>query len=307
MAKTKIVFLVLPHVHLLDLAGPMQVFHEAIFFGADITMEYCSLGETTLPTSSDFPLGKLMSFRKTTLAAGDYLFVPGADMKFLLSKKLGAEKELIRWVKNAYEQGAYVGSICTGAFFLAQTGLLDGRRCTTHWKFTSKLKARYPLINMMEDVLFTEDDRVFTSAGVTAGVDLALHIVSRLQDDSLSFKVARELVVYVRRNGSESQQSVFMQYRNHIHSGIHRVQDYVQDHLHQMTSLPVLSEVACMSTRTLTRTFKRETGVTVNEYLNLVRRARLKELMKNPDHTRRQLARYCGLTSERQVIRLLKQ
>jgi transcriptional regulator GlxA family with amidase domain len=155
--------------------------------------------------------------------------------------------------------------------------------------------------------LFTEDENIYTSAGVAAGIDRALHLITRIKDDHVSFKVARELVVYARRYGEGSQQSFFLSYRNHIHAGIHKVQDYLQENVQTKTSLAQLSEIACMSTRTLTCIFKKETGVTINEYLNLVRRETLKELLKNPDMSRRQMARHCGLRSERQVIRLLKQ
>ncbi|MEQ1677368.1 MAG: AraC family transcriptional regulator, partial [Chitinophagaceae bacterium] len=197
-------------------------------------------------------------------------------------------------------------SICTGAFFLAMTGLLDDRKCTTHWKRTGQLQAKYPQIRLMENILFTEDERIYTSAGVTAGIDMALYIVAKLKGDNFSYKVARELVVYVRRQGNEAQQSVFMGYRNHIHSGIHKVQDHIQEHIHQKLSLSQLSDIACMSSRNLTRIFKKETGVSVNEYTTLLRKERIRELLKNPDITRKQMAKQCGLKSERQVIRLMK-
>jgi transcriptional regulator GlxA family with amidase domain len=304
MTHTKIVFLVLPKMHLLDLAGPDQVFHEALEYGADLSIEYCSIGENVL-TSSAFPLGRLKNFRDVNLQAGDYLIIPGATVDFLISKQMAAEKELMKWVNAAYVSGANICSICTGAFFVALTGLLNGRKCTTHWKRTAELKRRFPAVNLVEDILFTEDDRVFTSAGVTAGVDLALFILSRLTNESTSYKVARELVVYLRRTGSESQQSIFMKYRNHIHSGIHRVQDYVHENIRKKVSLIQLADRACMSPRNLTRTFKKETGITVNEYTTLIRKEMLREFVKNPDMSRKQMAKECGLKSERQVIRLL--
>jgi transcriptional regulator GlxA family with amidase domain len=305
MAHTKIVFLVLPKMHLLDLAGPDQVFHEALEYGADLSIEYCSLGEN-VHTSSQFPLGRLKNFRDVTLQAGDHLIIPGASVDFLISKQMTAEKELMRWVNAAHARGANISSICTGAFFLALTGLLNGRKCTTHWKRTVELKKRFPKVNLMEDILFTEDDRIYTSAGVTAGIDLALFILSKLTDDHLSFKVARELVVYVRRAGADSQQSVFMKYRNHIHSGIHKAQDFVQENIRKKVTLDQLADKACMSARNLTRTFKRETGITVNEYTNLIRKEMLRAFAKNPDMSRKQMAKECGLSSERHVIRLMK-
>lgn len=304
MPHTKIVFLVLPHMHLLDLAGPDQVFHEAIEMGANLSIEYCSLGENT-ETSSEFPLGRLKHFRSIALQAGDYLIVPGASVEFLISKRMASEKELIKWVGSLCMRGVNICSICTGAFFLALAGLLDGRKCTTHWKRTDELKRRFPSVNLVEDILFTEDDRVFTSAGVTAGVDLALFILARLTDENLSYKVARELVIYVRRTGSEPQHSIFLRYRNHIHSGIHKVQDYVFENIQKKVSLVQLADKACMSPRNLTRTFKKETGITVNEYTTLIRKEMLREFVKNPDMSRKQMAKCCGLKSERQVIRLL--
>jgi transcriptional regulator GlxA family with amidase domain len=305
MTHTKIVFLVLPRVHLLDLAGAVQVFHEAMDYDANISIEYCSIDED-LMASAEFPLGKLKNFDKVKMEAGDYLFIPGAEVDFLMSKRMAAQRELIQWVRNAHTNGVNVCSVCSGAFFLALAGLLNGRKCTTHWKRTAELKRRFPAINLMEDVLFTEDDRIFTSAGVTAGVDLALFILSRLTDDNISYKVARELVVYVRRAGSESQHSIFMKYRSHIHSGIHKAQDYVHENIQKKVSLAQLADKACMSPRNLTRTFKKETGITVNEYTTLIRKEMLREFVKNPDMSRKQMAKHCGLKSERQVIRLLK-
>ncbi len=305
MAKLKIVFFVLPHVHLLDLAGADQVFHEAIEYGADISLQYCSIADN-LATSTGLPFGKLAHFTKIKWQKGDYLFIPGAEVDFLLSKKMAGETALFKWVHQAHQHGVHICSICTGAFFLAMTGLLNDRKCTTHWKRTAQLQKAYPALQVQENILFTEDNRIFTSAGVTAGIDMALHLLARIKDDSFSYKVARELVVYVRRQGSDAQQSVFMTYRNHIHTGIHKVQDHLQEHVHKKMSLVQLSGIACMSARNLTRIFKRETAISVNDYITLIRKERLKELMKNPDMTRRQMARLCGLKSERQVIRLLQ-
>jgi transcriptional regulator GlxA family with amidase domain len=304
MIRTKIVFLVLPRVHLLDLSGAVQVFLEAKDLGAPIDLEYCSLGDEVI-SSAGLPLGKLKHFRELDFRPGDYLFVPGSEVDFLVSKQMTSQRDLIQWVRDVHTMGAYVCSICSGAFFLALTGILNGRKCTTHWKRTEELQRRFPNIHVLEDILFAEDQKVFTSAGVTAGVDLALHILSRLTNEKLSYQVARELVVYLRRSGSASQQSVFMQYRNHIHSGIHKAQDYVHENIRKRVTLEQLADKACMSPRNLTRIFKRETGITVNEYTNLIRKEMLREFMKDPDMSRKQMAKACGLSSERHVIRLL--
>jgi transcriptional regulator GlxA family with amidase domain len=305
MATTKIVFLILPHVHLLDLAGPDQVFLEAKDYGADIDVIYASFTDK-LATSTGLPMGQVTHFDLIPISSGDFIFIPGADIKYLQSTELHHEKALIRWITEGYEKGAYLCSVCTGAFFLGITGLLNGKKCTTHWKRTAELQAFYPKARVVENILFTEEDRIFTSAGVTSGIDMALHILSTLKDDLFSFKVARELVIYQRRTGDQQQTNVLWDYRNHIHTGIHNVQEWLMDNIHAKTSIYNLAEIACMSARNLTRVFKKETGITINDYITLLRKEKIKELLKKPDLTRGQIAKECGLKSERQLTRLLK-
>jgi transcriptional regulator GlxA family with amidase domain len=302
--KTSIIFLILPHVHLLDLAGADQVFFEAMDYGVDVQVEYCSFTDA-VATSARLPFGILKHFRDVRVKTGDYIFIPGADIHYLLSQELDNELELFAWIHAARAAGAYLCTVCTGAFFLAKAGLLDGRRCTTHWKRTAELQEKFPRVQVQQNILFTDDDGILTSAGVTSGIDMALFIVSRLKDDYASFQVARELVVYTRRDGNQEQQSVFLSYRNHIHSGIHNVQDWIQDNLSTKATLEDLAEIACMSTRTLTRIFKKETGITINDYITLLRKERIQKLLKNPDMTKAEIARECGLQSERQVARLI--
>jgi transcriptional regulator GlxA family with amidase domain len=305
MATTKIVFLILPHVHLLDLAGPDQVFLEAKDYGADIDVIYASFTDK-LATSTDLPLGKVTHFDAVSINAGDFIFIPGADIKYLQSTALHREKALIQWITEGYQNGAFLCSVCTGAFFLGITGLLNGKKCTTHWKRTAELQAFYPKAKVVENILFTEEDRIFTSAGVTSGIDMALHILTTLKDDLFSFKVARELVIYQRRSGNQEQTNVLWDYRNHIHTGIHNMQEWLMDNIHEKTSIYHLADIACMSARNLTRVFKKETGITINEYITLLRKEKIKELLKKPDLRRAQIAKECGLKSERQIVRLIQ-
>ena len=305
MGATQIVQLVIPHIHLLDLAGPDQVFYEAIGFGADLKITYCSF-ENELLTSTSLPFGKLRHFSEIHFQPNDYLLIPGADVTYLLSDTFRQQKELFKWLNLAHQKRVCICSICTGAFVLAQAGLLDGLTCTTHWKRTTQLQQLFPKTKVQENILFTEQNRILTSAGVAAGIDLALYIVGKLKDDLFAFKVARELVIYRRRQGNEAQESIFLQYRNHIHSGIHQVQDWLQEHIHQKNNLADLAEIACMSTRNLTRAFKKETGISINEFATLIRLEKIKQLRKNPAITRYEIAKACGLKSERQLARLMK-
>jgi transcriptional regulator GlxA family with amidase domain len=302
---TNIIFLILPEIHLLDLAGPDQVFHEAMEYGADIKLQYCSF-DNNITTSTTIPFGKLKHFSTIIPRPGDYIFIPGANVSFLLSLKMTTQKNLFQWINSCYNSGVIICSVCTGAFFLAQTGLLNGRKCTTHWKRTKELQEKFPAVNVVENILFTEDERIFTSAGVTAGIDMALYILGILQGDNFSYKVARELLIYLRRQGSAAQESVFMRYRNHIHAGVHSVQDYIQENIAAKITISQLADVAFMSSRNLTRIFKKEIGIPVNEYINLVRKEKIAELLKNPDITRAQIAKQCGLTSVRHLSRLIQ-
>ncbi len=159
------------------------------------------------------------------------------------------------------------------------------------FKNTQKMQSLFPRAKVKENVLFTEQDGIFTSAGVASGIDLALHILEKEAGHYLTHKVARELVVYIRRGGNEAQHSVFLSYRNHLHTGVHQVQDWLNENLHKKYSIDELAEMAHMSTRNFTRIFKKETGITIGEYVALLRRGKIGELLKKPDLSRSQVAR----------------
>lgn len=304
MPTVKIVFLVLPHTNLLDMAGAAQVFFEARENGVDIQMEYCSF-ENSLITSSNLPLGKIKNFKTHKFKKGDYLFIVSADIKYVLSKQLQPEAALLKWINDAYANGANICSVCNGAFLLGKTGLLDGRNCTTHWKRTATLQKIFPKANVLENIIYTEDNGIYTSAGASSGIDIALHIVSKLKGEYFSYKISRELVIYNRRSGNAEQQSVFLSYRNHMHAGVHKVQEWLMENLDKKATLADLAELAFMSIRNLTRIFKKETGISINHYVTLLRKQRMLEFVKNPDISKKQLANLCGLKSEKQVRRIL--
>ena len=303
--NTKITFLILPHIHMLDLSGPEQVFLEARDMGLAIDIIHCSaVAEVT--SSSGLSICQLQSIDQVQIAEGDYIIIPGTDLTYTLNQPIPGKQQIFQWLRNANQQGAIICSICTGAFFLAESGLLDGLRCTTHWKRTKQLASMYPALKVQEDVLYSEEIGFLTSAGVTAGIDLSLDIVSKLKDEQLAFNVARELVVYSRRKLDDPQISAYIDYRNHIHSGIHKIQDHIQHSIGSDLSLGALSKLANMSERNLTRVFKKVTGITINEYVSIIRKEYLQKIKDDPELTRKQMASLCGLKSERHLIRLLK-
>jgi transcriptional regulator GlxA family with amidase domain len=301
---TTFVFLILPQVHILDLAGPNQAIHEAIDYQADFEMEYCGLEQNAV-TASGLPFGRVPHFSKIKMRQDDFLIIPGSGFSYLTSKEFLKNKALFDWIRTVYQQGVNVCSVCMGAFVLAESGLLDGKRCTTHFKKTKELQKRYPKLQVVENILYTDQDGIYTSAGIASGIDLALYIIEKLKGGHFAHLVARELVVFNRRAGSDSQESEFMQFRNHIHTGIHKVQDFIFDNIGQKSTLPELADLAAMSERNFTRIFKKETGITVIEYINVVRKAKAREFLKNPGLSKIEIANKVGLQSDKQLARIL--
>lgn len=304
--ETRFVFLLLPQIHLLDLAGPDQTIHEAMDYGANFAIEYCSL-ENEISTTAGLPIGNVKHYSEVSLKRGDYLIIPGSNAAYLTSEAFRKNTELFEWIRKVHQNGTNVCSICAGAFVLAEAGLLDDVQCTTHFKKTAELQTSYPKAKVVENILFTDQNGIYTSAGIVSGIDLLLHIIEKLKGGHFAHLVARELVVYSRRNGSSAQQSEFLKFRTHIHAGIHKVQDWLFENLSCKLKLYELAELAGMSERNFTRVFKKETGVTVNEYITTIRREKMMELMKNPNLSRIEIAQQVGLESERQVSRILKQ
>lgn len=305
MSKTRFIFLILPEVHLLDLAGPDQVISEAIDFGADFEIIYVGLHKT-IETSAGLGINRLLPYTTIRFKVGDYLIIPGSRVKYILSKDFKENKAIFQWIKEAYQQNVQLVSICVGAFVLAEAGVLNGLACTTHFQLTQQLKKNYPLIDVKENVLFISENNIHTSAGIASGIDLMLYLLENLTDSYFAHKVARELIVYMRRDGTSDQINPHFNHRNHIHSGIHKVQDYIIDHINKKSSLLELAEIALMSERNFTRVFKKETGITVNEYISQIRLIKLKEYLNNPEYSTQQIAFKIGLNSERQVDRLKK-
>ncbi len=301
---TKFIFLILPNVHLLDLAGPDQAIHEAIDFGADFEIVYCGINEA-ITTSAGLGLKQQTHFSKIKYNAGDFIIIPGAKVKYLLSNEMKANKDLHIWLCKAHQNKINLVSICAGALVLAECGLLDNISCTTHFKVTKQLQQLYPKTTVKENILFVEENNIYTSAGIASGIDLILHIIEKLTDGFFAHKVARELVIYYRRDGVSMQQSAYLECRNHIHIGIHNAQDYILENLSKKNNLNHLAEIACMSERNFTRIFKKETGKTVNEYINTIRKEKISNLMQNPSLSRKHIAQQVGLESEKQLLRII--
>ena len=301
----KVAFIVPPNVELLDLAGPAQTFLEAKSYGLDASIEFYGIDDANT-SSAGIAFGQIKNYKEADLKAGDFVFVPGTSHDYLLSDHFRAEKSFFKWIAQCADNKVNTCSVCTGAFFLGEAGLLDNRECTTHWRRTDELKARFPKAKVLADILYVKSDNIYTSAGISAGIDLALAILETLKGPHFVHQVARGLVVYHRRDQSHTQKSVYLDFRNHINPKIHEVQDFLINNLSEENSIETLAEMIAMSPRNLSRVFKESTGLTIVEYLTELRREMAKTLLNNPDYTIDYIASQCGFKSARQLQRILK-
>jgi len=301
----KIAFIIPPFVEILDLAGPLQVFTEAKFNGYELSLEFYSYQPEVVSTSG-LPFSNLKSYKEADLQEGDYVFMPGMDDKYVRSMSFKTERDFFNWLKACADKKVFVCSICNGAFAIGHAGLLRDTECTTHWRRIEEMQNEFPTAKVISDILFKKSNNVYTSAGISAGIDLALAILEELKGPLFTHKVARGLVVYHRRSHNHTQQSIYLDYRNHINPAIHTVQDHLIDHLSEENSIEDLAELVAMSPRNLSRVFKDKTGVTILEYLTLLRLEFAKTMLNNPEFTIEYIARKCGFKTARQLQRILK-
>jgi transcriptional regulator GlxA family with amidase domain len=301
----KVAFVVPPNVELLDLAGPVQVFTEAKFYGFELEIEFYSYGKQLVSTSG-LEIAKQPSYTQSDLQAGDFLFIPGMNFEYVSGEAFRGEKDFFKWLSTCAGRDVNVCSVCDAAFALGEAGLLDGRECTTHWRRVEALRARFPKAIVLSDVLFKKSGNIYTSAGISAGIDLALSILEDLKGPRFVHTVARGLVVYHRRSDNHSQQSVYLDLRNHINPKIHEVQDYMIDNIAGDNSVESLAAMVAMSPRNLSRVFKETTGCTIVEYLTRLRLEKAQMLRNNPEYTIEYIASECGFKSARQLQRILK-
>jgi len=300
----KVAFIIPPTVELLDLAGPVQVFTEAKFYGFEVETEFFIYQEGPVSTCG-LGFGKLTNFKKARLKEGDFIFIPGMDQNYIRSRAFRAERKFFNWLKDCRDRKITVCSVCNGAFALAEAGLLNEIECTTHWRRVEELQQQFPQTKVLADVLYVKNNYVCTSAGISAGIDLALSILENLAGALFTHKVARGLVFYHRKNGKHKQYSIYLDYRNHINVKIHEVQDYLVDNLNGDTAIVVLASISGMSPRNLTRVFKETTGATINEYLTQIRLETAKTLLSTSKSTMAEIAHTCGFKTERQLQRIL--
>ncbi len=294
-----VVFLLAPGLHLLDLAGPAQVFSTA----ADLGYGYRSVfvaEQEDVRTAQGLPVRA--ETRWPRLGPDDLVVVPGWRAPRLHAHGPLAGPTLRRLAEH-HAAGGTVASVCAGADALGRAGLLDGRRCTTHHELQDELALRHPRARVVRDVLYVVDDRVVTSAGIASGIDLALHLVAVRHGPSAAARVARAMVVYARRNGDQQQEGAMLRHRAHLSDAVHRAQDLIDARFTEPLPLAELAAAAGVSERTLTRRFADATGLTPLRYQQVLRVEHAERLI-GQGATVESAARTVGFQDARMLRRL---
>jgi transcriptional regulator GlxA family with amidase domain len=308
------VFVVIPpRLLLLDIAGPIEVLRQANRVQNSVRFEVRYVGPSASSVTSIGiklteiePLPERLPPQAWIVLAGDVEHVmleggvPGPGKS---AEDEAGERAIVTWLKATVGSGHRVISICTGALMAARAGLLDGYSCTTHYLSHDELAAIAPRARVLENRLYVEDGERFSSAGITAGVDLMLHLVHQCTSQSSAVAVARYLVVYLRRSGSDPQLSPWLQGRNHIHPAVHRVQDAIAADLTKCRSLRELARIGGASERHLSRLFHQHVGMSIPEYSNQLRVAHAHELLRETRLDMERVAEQSGFSSTRQLRR----
>ena len=273
---TVVAFVLVPGVHVLDLAGPAQTFSTATDLGHRYDLHYVA-EQPDVPTAQGVTLHADTEW--PALGPDDLVLVPGWRASLLRGPSPIGSGTAQR-IAAHHAAGGTVASVCAGSDALGRAGLLDGRRCTTHHEVQEEFARRYPKATVVPDVLYVVDGRVITSAGIASGIDLALHLIATRHGPALAARVARSMVVYARRNGDAPQTSVLLRHRAHVSDSVHRAQDLIDERFTEPLRLAALASATGVSERTLTRRFTAATGITPLRYQQALRAERAQHLIE---------------------------
>jgi transcriptional regulator GlxA family with amidase domain len=303
----RVVVVVVPPVDELDLVGPLQVFKSVnrlagrtIYTSEVVT----SAGQTTVEGE-----GGVLTF----VARHHFSKVEGACDSVLLVCGLASrsvrDPALSAWLGQMAGNVRRLGAVCVGAFLLAEAGLLNGRRATAHWKFGGELAKRYPHVRVEHEPLWVKDGNIYTSAGISASIDLALAWVEEDCGAGLAHEAARELVLFLRRPGGQPQVSVSLSSQASEMMSIRELQIWIADHLGTRLSVDVLADRMSMSVRNFERVFTREVGTTPSQYILQMRVEAARRQLERTNDGLKQVASVTGFGNvdvmRRAFVRLL--
>lgn len=288
----KVAMLAFPGVQLLDIAGPIDVFHEAAK-QAGVPGAY---GFEIISTE----VGPIRASNGMSFVADSTLETASMDIDTLLVagspriRELEGNERISAWLRSQARRVRRVGSVCSGAFLLAGAGLLDGRRVTTHWNSADRLAATYPSVIVESDRIYIKDGMTYTSAGVTAGMDMALALVEEDFGRAVALQVAREFVMFLKRPGGQSQFSAHLAAQTAERTAIRDAQAWVLQNLDKMLTVDNLAQHVGMSTRNFARQFKKETSTTPAEFVESARVDAARRMLEESSNPLKRVASLCG-------------
>ncbi|MCX4674168.1 DJ-1/PfpI family protein [Streptomyces sp. NBC_01433] len=306
----RVVIAVFPDVDLLDATGPAEVFalanrETAGRAGYEVRLAGPAAGEVR--TSAGVRLLADLSFSEVG-GQVDTLLVPGAVDMTEDGPTARIDKDVVAWVKDTAPHARRVASVCVGAHLLAAAGLLDGRTATTHWSTAAQLAADHPAVTVDPDPIFVRTDRgrIWTGAGISACLDLALALVAEDQGEDVALAVARQLVMYLRRQGGQSQFSVPLSRPATSRRDIDELCLWIAEHLDEDLSAEALAAHMRLSERHFARVFKQETGAGPAAYVEAARVEAARRLLETTDCPLEQVAATAGLGSVETLHRAFK-
>ncbi len=289
-----IVMLVYPGVMTMDVYGPLEAFAMANSSSGRTLYQVAiaSMDGAPVPTSLGVPIAPNMAVGDIKEPI-DTLLVSGGRGQ----AEARNDQTLMGWLRAGSREARRTGSICTGAFLLAAAGLLDGRRATTHWAMGAELGQNYPKVTVDIDPIFVRDGNIYTSAGVTAGIDLALGLIEEDHGRTLALRVARALVLYLKRQGGQSQFSNHLQAQFAASPPVRSAQEWALNNLSVDLGVDALARQARMSERTFRRTFVEETGETPREFVERIRLEAARDLLEEIQLSVQAVATRCGFAT----------
>ncbi|MEP7066026.1 MAG: DJ-1/PfpI family protein [Gemmatimonadota bacterium] len=300
---------------ILDVAGPAEVFarcdrllratRPARRPAYQVRLVSANRGAPLVDTTTGIALTCHCHYSGIRAAPDTLLVAGGAQVE-----TCAFSSHFLRWLARLGTRAKRVGSICTGAFALAAAGLLEGRRCTTHWEFAERLAARFPSVQVDPDPIWIRDGNVVTSAGVTAGMDLALALVEEDHGAQIALQIARELVLYLRRPGTQTQFSAPLAAQLAERRPLRELQLWLPGNLTANLATEALAERVGMSTRNFGRAFRREVGLTPGSYIDRLRVEAACLMLADSTQKMQRIAAQCGFHSpdvmRRTMLRVIR-
>ena len=285
----RVVFAAVPPIQILDLTAPYEVFARCGGYTVELVS---SAAEGKITSSCGLSIQRAMHYRKLR-GRVDTLLVPGGDG----AEELLCERGFLRWLKSMSSRVRRIGSICSGATLLAAAGLLDGRRAVTHWKWCAELAKLFPQVRVERDPIFIKDGHVYTSAGITAGIDLALAMVEEDHGQRRALEIARDLVIFLRRPGGQSQFSSLLAAQVSARRPLEDLQAWVMENLDQDLSVGALAKQCGMSPRHFARVFATEKRLTPGRFVEQSRIDAARALLESSNEPIKKIAARCGFGS----------